>query len=158
MSKKLEIYLLLFATSCNLEVATWETRQNEGCQWLHFLTFIVSSYFESTIIQPHCRITSPGSSAVGHTIKHLFHIFWTLTNSFIYKNCKKFINSLVMVVRSLVMVAKCLQNLANLVEFGGKEPYMEVVNPFILKNKERMVVFLDHLSVSNIPFVCWIIL
>ena len=49
--------------------------------------------------------------------------------------------------RSLVMVAKCLQNLANLVEFGVKESYMEVVNPFILKNKERMVVFLDHLSV-----------
>lgn len=49
-------------------------------------------------------------------------------------------------MRSLVMVAKCLQNLANLVEFGGKEPYMEVVNPFILKNKERMVVFLDQLS------------
>lgn len=48
------------------------------------------------------------------------------------------------------MVAKCLQNLANLVEFGGKEPYMEVVNPFILKNKERMVVFLDQLSVSLI--------
>ncbi|XP_031782247.1 ras GTPase-activating protein 1 [Nasonia vitripennis] len=54
--------------------------------------------------------------------------------------------------RSLVMVAKCLQNLANLVEFGGKEPYMEVVNPFILKNKERMVVFLDQLSnVSDKP-------
>ena len=50
--------------------------------------------------------------------------------------------------RSLVMIAKCLQNLANLVEFGVKESYMEVVNPFILKNKERMVVFLDHLSVS----------
>jgi Ras GTPase-activating protein 1 len=33
-------------------------------------------------------------------------------------------------MRSLVMIAKCLQ----------------VVNPFILKNKERMVVFLDHLS------------
>ena len=60
--------------------------------------------------------------------------------------------------RSLVMVAKCLQNLANLVEFGVKESYMEVVNPFILKNKERMVVFLDHLSVRltrcpNIHFV-----
>lgn len=53
-----------------------------------------------------------------------------------------------MAARSLIMVAKCLQNLANLVEFGGKEPYMEVVNPFILKNKERMVVFLDQLSVS----------
>ncbi|CAG9835516.1 unnamed protein product [Diabrotica balteata] len=53
--------------------------------------------------------------------------------------------------RSLVMVAKCLQNLANLVEFGGKEPYMEVVNPFILKNKERMVVFLDQLSMVGDP-------
>jgi Ras GTPase-activating protein 1 len=49
------------------------------------------------------------------------------------------------------MIAKCLQNLANLVEFGVKESYMEVVNPFILKNKERMVVFLDHLSVSAHP-------
>nr|CAD7425858.1 unnamed protein product [Timema monikensis] len=54
-----------------------------------------------------------------------------------------------MAARSLIMVAKCLQNLANLVEFGGKEQYMEVVNPFILKNKERMVVFLDQLS--NLP-------
>lgn len=52
------------------------------------------------------------------------------------------------------MVAKCLQNLANLVEFGGKEPYMEVVNPFILKNKERMVVFLDQLSVSRDRSMC----
>ena len=48
--------------------------------------------------------------------------------------------------RSLIMIAKCLQNLANLMEFGGKEPNMEVVNPFILKNKERMIVFLDTLS------------
>lgn len=54
--------------------------------------------------------------------------------------------------RSLIMVAKCLQNLANLIEFGGKEQYMEVVNPFILKNKERMVVFLDQLSaVADLP-------
>ena len=51
------------------------------------------------------------------------------------------------------MIAKCLQNLANLVEFGVKESYMEVVNPFILKNKERMVVFLDHLSVSDLTFI-----
>ncbi|XP_061379479.1 ras GTPase-activating protein 1 [Danaus plexippus] len=53
--------------------------------------------------------------------------------------------------RSLLMVAKCLQNLANLIEFGAKEPYMEVVNPFILKNKERMVVFLDQLSSVQDP-------
>lgn len=48
--------------------------------------------------------------------------------------------------RSLIMIAKCLQNLANLVEFGGKEPHMEVINPFIIKNRERMAMFLDHLS------------
>jgi Ras GTPase-activating protein 1 len=48
--------------------------------------------------------------------------------------------------RSLIMIAKCLQNLANLVEFGGKESYMEVVNPVVLKNKEKMIVFLDQLS------------
>ncbi|KAK2709712.1 ras GTPase-activating protein 1-like isoform X2 [Artemia franciscana] len=51
--------------------------------------------------------------------------------------------------RSLVMIAKCLQNLANLVEFGSKEQHMEVVNPFILKNKERMIMFLDTLSTVN---------
>lgn len=28
---------------------------------------------------------------------------------------------------------------------------MEVVNPFILKNKERMIVFLDQLSMVNDP-------
>lgn len=29
---------------------------------------------------------------------------------------------------------------------------MEVVNPFILKNKERMIVFLDQLSSVQDPF------
>lgn len=51
--------------------------------------------------------------------------------------------------RSLILVAKCLQNLANLVEFGAKEPWMEVINPFILKNKNRMIKFLD--DISNVP-------
>ncbi|KAL9694692.1 hypothetical protein quinque_013982 [Culex quinquefasciatus] len=50
--------------------------------------------------------------------------------------------------RTLIMVAKCLQNL---VEFGGKEPYMEVVNSFIPKNKERMIVFQDQLSSETDP-------
>ncbi|RWS24493.1 ras GTPase-activating protein 1-like protein, partial [Leptotrombidium deliense] len=48
--------------------------------------------------------------------------------------------------RSLILIAKCLQNLANLVEFGTKEPWMEVVNPFILKNKARMMKFLNDIS------------
>ncbi|XP_052463346.1 ras GTPase-activating protein 1 [Carassius gibelio] len=51
--------------------------------------------------------------------------------------------------RTLTLVAKAVQNLANLVEFGAKEPYMEGVNPFIKSNKHRMITFLDELG--NIP-------
>ncbi|XP_063051337.1 ras GTPase-activating protein 1 isoform X1 [Engraulis encrasicolus] len=52
-------------------------------------------------------------------------------------------------VRTLTLVAKSVQNLANLVEFGAKEPYMEGVNPFIKSNKHRMIMFLDELG--NVP-------
>ncbi|XP_052099193.1 ras GTPase-activating protein 1-like [Mytilus californianus] len=51
--------------------------------------------------------------------------------------------------RTLKLIAKALQNLANLVEFGAKESFMEVINPFIKKNKPRMVMFLDNLSVNQ---------
>uniref|UniRef100_A0A8C2C977 RAS p21 protein activator (GTPase activating protein) 1b n=1 Tax=Cyprinus carpio TaxID=7962 RepID=A0A8C2C977_CYPCA len=51
--------------------------------------------------------------------------------------------------RTLTLVAKAVQNLANLVEFGAKEPYMEGVNPFIKSNKHRMIKFLDELG--NVP-------
>lgn len=78
--------------------------------------------------------------------------------------------------RTLTLVAKSVQNLANLVEFGAKvgsvpcpsghfavgakphfpllsiqnqEPYMEGVNPFIKNNKHRMIMFLDELGVSE---------
>uniref|UniRef100_A0A8C4IU85 RAS p21 protein activator (GTPase activating protein) 1a n=1 Tax=Dicentrarchus labrax TaxID=13489 RepID=A0A8C4IU85_DICLA len=53
------------------------------------------------------------------------------------------------VCRTLTLVAKSVQNLANLVEFGAKEPYMEGVNPFIKNNKHRMIMFLDELG--NVP-------
>ncbi|EDO36190.1 predicted protein [Nematostella vectensis] len=48
--------------------------------------------------------------------------------------------------RTLTLVAKCLQKLANLVEFGAKESCMTPVNPFMQKNRERMVSFMDELS------------
>ncbi|XP_070541978.1 ras GTPase-activating protein 1-like isoform X2 [Ptychodera flava] len=48
--------------------------------------------------------------------------------------------------RTLTIVAKAIQNLANLVEFGAKEPYMEALNPFIVLNKGRMIRFLEELS------------
>ncbi|XP_064608385.1 LOW QUALITY PROTEIN: ras GTPase-activating protein 1-like [Liolophura sinensis] len=54
-----------------------------------------------------------------------------------------------MAYRALKLVAKSLQNLANLVEFGAKESFMTVNNLFIKRNKQRMVMFLDELS--NVP-------
>lgn len=51
--------------------------------------------------------------------------------------------------RTLKLTANCLIKLANLVE--AKEPYMEVINPFIRDNQQRMVMFLDELS--NCPDV-----
>ena len=52
--------------------------------------------------------------------------------------------------RTLKLVAKSLINLANLVEVGCKEPYMEAVGPFIVDNKNRMVTFLNELAVSRL--------
>ncbi|KAL8563555.1 hypothetical protein ACOMHN_060871 [Nucella lapillus] len=48
--------------------------------------------------------------------------------------------------RTLKLVAKVIQMLANLVEPGPKEQYLEAVHPFIRKNRERMIVYLDELS------------
>uniref|UniRef100_H2Y687 Ras GTPase-activating protein 1 n=1 Tax=Ciona savignyi TaxID=51511 RepID=H2Y687_CIOSA len=48
--------------------------------------------------------------------------------------------------RSLVLVAKTLQNLANLVEYGAKEYYMESLNHFIVENKDKIVHFLEELG------------
>lgn len=39
-----------------------------------------------------------------------------------------------------------------LIDSVSQEGYMEVVNPFILKNKERMIVFLDQLSQITDPY------
>lgn len=51
--------------------------------------------------------------------------------------------------RTLKLVAKSLINLANLVEVGAKELYMEAIGPFIIDNKPRMVAFLNDLAVSQ---------
>ncbi len=49
--------------------------------------------------------------------------------------------------RTLILVAKTLQNLANLVEFSGsKEEYMAECNDFVLHNMARMKQFIDEIS------------
>ncbi|XP_022105967.1 ras GTPase-activating protein 1-like [Acanthaster planci] len=53
-----------------------------------------------------------------------------------------------MASRTLMIVAKAIQNLANQVEFGTnyKEAYMVVINPYIVINKGRMCHFLNELA------------
>eukprot|EP00002_Diphylleia_rotans_P014404 TRINITY_DN2808_c0_g1_i1.p1 TRINITY_DN2808_c0_g1~~TRINITY_DN2808_c0_g1_i1.p1 ORF type:complete len:755 (+),score=160.37 TRINITY_DN2808_c0_g1_i1:49-2313(+) len=45
--------------------------------------------------------------------------------------------------RGFVLVAKIIQNLANRVQFGGKEAYMIPMNEVILTNQHRLDAFLD---------------
>lgn len=51
--------------------------------------------------------------------------------------------------RTLTLIAKTLQNLANLVEFGAKEPFMIDMNEFIDGNRERMKQCISIISVSH---------
>ncbi|KAI9102504.1 hypothetical protein DFS34DRAFT_591145 [Phlyctochytrium arcticum] len=48
--------------------------------------------------------------------------------------------------RTLTLLAKTLQNLANLVPFGDKEPYMKDMNSFIEVNIDRMKDYIDTIS------------
>lgn len=51
--------------------------------------------------------------------------------------------------RTLKLVTKVVQNVANLVEFRAKEPYMIDLNPFIVKNIPYMRQFVDELAVRH---------
>jgi hypothetical protein len=48
--------------------------------------------------------------------------------------------------RKLLLIAKTLQNLSNLVEFGQKEPFMEPMNAFIKEKIGEMKKFIDKVS------------
>ena len=52
--------------------------------------------------------------------------------------------------RNLTLIAKTIQNLANMSEFGQKEPYMHSMNSFILENRSRMQAFIDAVAVRAI--------
>ena len=55
--------------------------------------------------------------------------------------------------RTLTLVAKTLQNLANLVEFGAKEPYMADMNSFITKNLDSVKTCIEKFSVRLLSFL-----
>jgi len=51
--------------------------------------------------------------------------------------------------RACTLLAKVVQNLANLVPFGEKEPHMKVLNDFVKENMPRMKEFLDLLCAQG---------
>lgn len=51
--------------------------------------------------------------------------------------------------RGLLLIAKVIQNLANNVLFGAKEPYMFPLNDFLTQNIYRVTTFLREISVSK---------
>ena len=51
--------------------------------------------------------------------------------------------------RGLLLIAKVIQNLANNVLFGTKEPYMFPLNRFLVENISVVTSFLRTISVSN---------
>ena len=57
--------------------------------------------------------------------------------------------------RTLTLIAKIVQNLANMSEFGQKEDYMQCCNDFLVATRPRMQDFLDRLAVrigsSHVP-------
>lgn len=52
--------------------------------------------------------------------------------------------------RGLLLIAKVVQNLANNVLFGAKEPYMFPLNDFLTQNIYRVTTFLREISVCII--------
>lgn len=48
-------------------------------------------------------------------------------------------------VRNLMLVAKILMNLANLILFGKKEPHLNPVNKWLSSNIPTLVDFVDRL-------------
>lgn len=55
--------------------------------------------------------------------------------------------------RGLLLIAKIIQNLANNVLFGVKEPYMFPLNDFLVQNVFDITGFLREISVRCYPFL-----
>lgn len=51
--------------------------------------------------------------------------------------------------RGLLLIAKVIQNLANNVLFGAKEPYMYPLNDFLAGNIYKVTTFLREISVCT---------
>ncbi|KAJ1654518.1 hypothetical protein IWQ61_005565 [Dispira simplex] len=53
------------------------------------------------------------------------------------------------VLRTLTLLAKSVQCLANLSEFGVKEPYMSPMNEFVVENSPALMEFIDFIATTD---------
>ncbi|CAG8574310.1 8733_t:CDS:10, partial [Diversispora eburnea] len=64
--------------------------------------------------------------------------------------CKPIVNT--KIKRALLLITKVIQNLANNVLFGAKEPYMNTLNEFLNSNIVKITTFLEEISkLPNLP-------
>jgi GTPase-activator protein for Ras-like GTPase len=56
--------------------------------------------------------------------------------------------------RTLTLVSKAIMTLANLTEFGGKEPYMAPLNHVLKQHTPNFLAFVDNIAVGCVPVVC----
>lgn len=104
--------------------------------------FIFLRFFTPAIISPH---------AYGIVEGTLFSLIMLLKYCFFFNSL---FNSLLGELtpnqsRTLLLVAKVLQNMANGIPFGGKEQYMMPLNEFLTANTPLVRDFLTELSVIN---------
>ena len=57
--------------------------------------------------------------------------------------------------RNLILISKLLQNLANGVEFGSKEPYMIEMNKTIQQYQEKVTEYLMNVPCSKEEYTNW---
>jgi len=148
---------------CELNPARVEKGSNvaENLQQLiKFLEEITSNIFNSVhscpkslrylfyCLQQEARKTWPGEDSIRLRVVSAFLFLRLIVPGILYPKINNLINESpsAMSSRTLTLVASCLQKLANLVEFGAKEPYLSVVNPFLQKYRTKMVDFLDEIS------------
>jgi neurofibromin 1 len=65
--------------------------------------------------------------------------------------CKPIEN--VKIRRALLLITKVIQNLANNVLFGAKEPFMIVLNSFLNDNIVKITTFLEEISAVSVATV-----
>ncbi|CAG5122423.1 unnamed protein product [Candidula unifasciata] len=140
--------------SCELDPKFLENstdQQSNSEFFLRLLTDIVESIFSSIDACPIAKTKWPSDDTVKTRVVSGFIFLRLLCPAILNPKSFNLVseNPSETAARTLKLVAKVLQNLANLVDMGPKEAYMEVMQPFVKKNRDKMILYLDELS--NVP-------